>query len=126
MTNDRDRVIPAKGDTLKVRIFYSYSVEDQAHQKSLEKHLAILRQTGRIEEWHHRKILAGEHRERRMKKELVEADIILLLLTPDFIDSKYCYSTEMTFAIQAEEKGLAIVIPLLIRPSSWQDTPLGK
>lgn len=126
MTNDRDSVIPGEGNTLKVRIFYSYSVEDQAHQKSLEKHLAILRQTGRIEEWHHRKILAGEHRNYRMKKELVEADIILLLLTPDFIDSKYCYSTEMTFAIQAEEKGLAIVIPLLIRPSSWQDTPLGK
>jgi len=126
MTNDRDSAIPAEGDTLKVRIFYSYTVQDQAHQESLEKHLAILRRTGRIEEWHHRKILAGEHREFRMKKELVEADIILLLLTPDFIASEYCYSTEMAFAIQAEEKGLALVIPLLIRASSWQDTPLAK
>lgn len=126
MTSDMSDAIPVEGNALKVRIFYSHSAEDQDHQKSLEKHLAILRQTGSIEEWHNRKILAGEHWDYRMKKELVEADIILLLLTPDFIASTYCYSTEMTFAIQAYEKGLAIVIPLLIRESSWQVTPLAK
>jgi hypothetical protein len=126
MTSNTSGAIAAEGNALKVRIFYSHSANDQAHQESLEKHLAILRRQGSIEEWHNRKILAGERWDYRIKKELVEADIILLLLTPDFIASKYCYSTEMTFAIQAAEKGLAIVIPLLIRTSGWQNTPLAR
>ncbi len=126
MSNDVYASTPTKGSAVRVRIFYSYSTADQTHQEALEKHLAILRQTGSIEEWHKRKISVGEHRDRRIKKELVKADIILLLLTPDFIASEYCYSTEMKFAIKAYEEGLAIVIPLLIRASSWQETPLAE
>lgn len=55
-----------------------------------------------------------------------EAHIILLLVSQDFIASNYCYDIEMQKAIQRHEAGEARVIPIILHPAFWEETPIGK
>jgi hypothetical protein len=57
---------------------------------------------------------------------LESADIILLLISADFINSRYCYSVEGRCALERHKAGEARVIPILLRPVDWQITPLAK
>jgi len=57
---------------------------------------------------------------------LERADIILLLISADFIASDYCYSIEMMRALERHDAGEARVIPIILRPTYWQETPFSK
>jgi len=70
-------------------VFFSYSHADEALRDQLEKQLSILRRQGVIETWHDRRIGAGEEIDKAISENLVSADIILLLISPDFINSDY-------------------------------------
>jgi hypothetical protein len=76
-------------------IFISYSHTDEALKNELVKHLTPLRQLNLVSEWHDRKILAGEKWGEEISANLESAAIILLLVSIDFINSKYCYDIEM-------------------------------
>jgi formylglycine-generating enzyme required for sulfatase activity len=107
-------------------LFYSYSHRDEAFREDLEKHLAFLRRSGLIAEWHDRKIGAGDEWKAQIDHHLATADIVLLLVSADFIDSDYCWSEEMTKALARHERGEARVIPVILRPCRWGSTPLRK
>jgi hypothetical protein len=62
----------------------------------------------------------------RIGEELERADIILLLVSPDFLASDYCYDIEMTRAIERHQAGEARVVPVVLRPCDWHDAPFGK
>ena len=109
-----------------IDIFISYAHEDEAYLKLLEKHLSALQRRGLINVWHDRNISAGTEWVREIDSYLNTAHMILLLVSPDFIVSDYCYSVEMTQAINRYEAGEACVIPIILRPIHWQDTDLGK
>src|SRR5712692_7457060 len=109
-----------------IEIFYSYSHEDEALRKELEKHLSSLRQQGFIAGWHDRLISAGTEWEQQIDSHLNTAQIILLLISASFIASKYCYSIEMKRALARHEAGEARVIPIILRPVYWRSMPFGK
>lgn len=92
----------------------------------LEKHLAALKHQGLIDTWHDRRIDAGTELHGEIDKNLNSASIILLLVSSDFIASKYCYDVEMTRAIKRHARGEARVIPVILRACDWHDTPFGK
>jgi len=92
----------------------------------LKTHLSPLERRGLIDPWHDRNIRAGSDWKREIDKHLDEAQMILLLVSPDFIASNYCYGVEMKRALERYEQGEADVIPVILRPVKWQDTPLGK
>src|SRR5262249_31156773 len=72
-----------------------------------------------------REILAGTEWDSEIKQQLHKADIILLLISPAFIASEYCWKKEMQWAIARHQTGEAHVIPLMLRPiSGWKDNPL--
>ncbi len=54
------------------------------------------------------------------------ADIILLLVSADFIASDYCYDIEMQAALERHAAGEARVIPVILRETDWQQAPFGK
>jgi replicative DNA helicase len=110
----------------KANIFYSYSHKDEHLRESLETHLAILKRQGLIEDWNDRKILPGFEWEQIIDSKLEEADIILLLVSPDFIASDYCYGKELSRALDKHEQMQAIVVPVIIRPVDWQAAPFAK
>jgi hypothetical protein len=61
-----------------------------------------------------------------MASHLDTAQIILLLISPEFMASEYCYSVEMKRAMERHECGKARVIPIILRHTSWQLAPFGK
>lgn len=109
-----------------VKLFISYSHRDERYLKRLETQLAALRREGVIADWHDRMIMPGEQWRMAIGHGLESADCVLLLVTPDFIASDYCYAVEMERALQRHREGRALVLPVIVRPSDWQHTPLGE
>lgn len=108
------------------RAFFSYSKADGEHLKTFQKHLRPLERSGKIELWDDRKILPGEEWDESIREALATADIIFLLLSPDFLATDYVVETEIAEAMRRHEAGEARVIPIKLRPCSWKDTPFKK
>ena len=107
-------------------LFFSYSHRDEEMRNQLETHLVTLRRQRIIEMWHDRRIGAGRELDGEIDQHLRSADIILLLVSPDFIASDYCYDREMEMAMNRHEQGAARVIPVILEPCDWRDLPFGK
>jgi hypothetical protein len=107
-------------------LFFSYSHADEPLRDQLEKHLSALRRQGLIEAWHDRRIEVGREFDDEISENLEAADVILLLVSSDFLASEYCYEREMRRAIERHEAKEAIVVPVILRPCDWHDTPFGK
>jgi hypothetical protein len=108
------------------RIFISYAHEDEDLHGRIEKQLTILRRQGLIETWHDRRIGAGAEWAGAIDRELEAADIILLLVSADFLASDYIYDIELKRAMERHEGGTARVIPVILRPCLWQRGDLAK
>ena len=106
-----------------ISIFYSYSHKDGHLREKLEKHLTLLKQEGVITGWHDRNISAGIEWEHEIETHLNTAQIILLLISADFLASTYCYSIEMKQAMERHTRGEARVIPIILRPVDWKGAP---
>ncbi|MEW8410581.1 MAG: toll/interleukin-1 receptor domain-containing protein [Candidatus Thiodiazotropha sp.] len=107
-------------------VFMSYSHTDEELRDELEKHLAGLRRQGVISTWHDRRIGPGEELHGQISAQLDAANIILLLVSADFLASDYCYDVEMKRAMERHEQGNARVIPVILRPCDWHGAPFGK
>src|SRR5205085_962335 len=92
----------------------------------LETHLKMLERSGRITGWHNQNILAGTERPQEIERHLTTARVILLLISPDFIASDYCYGTEIRRAMERHNAGEARVIPILLRPCYYEGAPFEK
>lgn len=108
------------------KIFISYSHKDELYREELEKHLTMLKRNGLVEIWTNRCIIAGKEWNKEINQKLKEADIILLLISPDFLASEYCYDIEVQNALNQHEEGISILIPVILRHCDWFDTPFGK
>ncbi len=106
-----------------MRAFISYSHQDASALDRLHVHLANLQREGRIETWYDREILAGDDFDDEISRELEAADIILLLISPDFIASNYCVEREMQRALERHEAGEARVVPIIVEPCDWAEMP---
>jgi TIR domain len=109
-----------------VTIFFSYSHKDENLRDQLETHLSMLKRQGIVTTWHDRRLIAGTDIDTGISRELERANIVLLLVSPDFLASEYCYGTEMTRALQRHEAAEAQVIPVILRPCEWNHAPFGK
>lgn len=110
---------------LPAEIFFSYSHKDEHWRESIELVLKPLVRRGVISIWHNR-LIAGEDWSSEIDNHLDRAQIILLLISPNYLASEYCYDKEMVRAMERHESGEAIVIPIILRPSDWQQSPFGK
>lgn len=107
------------------KLFFSYSHTDETLRNKLETHLSLLKRQGLIEPWHDRRITAGSEFAADINQHLEEADVILLLVSADFLASDYCYSREMVRALERHEAGEARVIPVILRPCDWHSASFG-
>ena len=109
-----------------IQVFISYSHADEGLRQELDKHLASLKHQGIISVWHDRRIPAGEEWARDIDVNIKSAQIILLLISADFVASPYCYDIEVAEAMCRHDAGDAVVMPVILRPCDWQDLPFGK
>jgi hypothetical protein len=109
-----------------LRLFISYSHADEELKNDLLKHLEPLKKLGLIETWHDRQIKPGDEWDQKISSNLENAQIILLLVSIDFINSSYCYDIELEQALELEDEKRARVVPVILRTCMWRNTPFSK
>jgi hypothetical protein len=109
-----------------MKLFFSYAHKDETLRDELAKHLSLLKREGIITTWHDRDITAGTDWASAIDNNLNTANIILLLVSADFLASDYCYNIEMQRALDRHQQGVARVIPIILRPCDWHSAPFGK
>jgi len=111
------------------KLFISYSPPDKPLYRELETHLRALKHQGVIEAWfsgsNDRATVTDAQFSSDLKR-LAEAEIILLLVSPSYLASDFLYGVEMKQIFEKHATGRAMVIPVLLKPGLWQETPLGK
>src|SRR6266699_1943266 len=107
----------------EIKLFYCYAREDKALRDELEKHLSNLKRQYHLTTWYDHAIPPGEDWEQEIDKQLSTANLVLLLISSDFMASDYCYSKEMLKALERERAGACRVIPILLRPTDWEGAP---
>ena len=107
-----------------IEIFFSYSHKDKRLRDELETQLGLLKRQGAITAWYDRKIGAGKEWAHEIDTHLNSAHIILLLVSPDYLASDYCYDTEMKLALERHKAKEAVVIPVILRSVDWKGAPL--
>jgi hypothetical protein len=112
--------------TKGLNLFICYSHADDKYKSELLKHLEPLKRLGLIEVWHDRQILAGDEWDKKISSHLEKADIVLLLVSIDFINSEYCYDIELEQALDQHESKKSRVIPVILRPCMWNYASFAK
>ena len=101
-----------------IKVFYSYSHRDECFRQEMETHLSTLKQDGLIDEWHDRKIQPGQEVQAEIDRRLHESDVILLLISSDFLASPECQK-EMDKSMELHDRKQARVVPIIVRPCAW-------
>ncbi len=111
---------------MAIEVFFSYAHEDEDLMNDVRRQLVIFEREGQIRKWHDRMIPAGEEWESHIDRRIRQAQIILLFVSPSFIESKYCYDIEVNEALKRHESNEAHVIPIILRPCAWEEAPFSK
>ncbi len=109
-----------------LNLFISYSHIDEFFFDELKKHLITLKRNGVINEWHDRKLVSGDELDNEIKKHLGNSDIVVFLISVDFLNSWYCYEVELQQTLERLHNNEVRVVPIVVRPCKWTDSKLGK
>ena len=88
--------------------------------------MALLKRQGDLVCWHDRRVGAGEEWNGQLDRNLEEARVILLLISPSYLASDYCFDVETKRALERHDRGEATVIPVLLRPVDWEGAPFAR
>jgi hypothetical protein len=111
---------------MALEIFISYSHRDKKFRRELEIRLINLRHQQDITAWHDGEISPGTEWKQQVMEHLHTAQIILLLVSPDYMASDFCYGVEMTQAIARHDANQSHVIPIILRPTDFRGAPFAK
>ena len=104
-----------------VRLFYSYCHKDEQYRESMETSLAFLRREKALTSWSDKNILSGQKISERIKKNMEESDIMVFLISQNFIASEECMK-EWENAKQLIANGkLLFRIPIILADCAWKD-----
>ena len=110
------------------KVFISYSKSDKHYRDEIEKHLSVQRRNGTISIWTDRELLPGEKWDGKIQQELKEADIILFLVSSDFLATDYIWDVEIQCALDRDKdpNDKVSVVPIILRKCDWTDSQLGQ
>jgi TIR domain len=126
MTSAMTPLQRAEAATSGVRVFISYSNKDGHFKEELRKHFSGLVQAKLIEIWHDGMIQPGDEWDANIKRHLEEANIVIFLVSADFMDSGYINRVELQRAMERHEQGQIRIVPILIRPCDHASLSLSK
>lgn len=104
----------------KVKLFFSYSKEDEEFLKEFKKHTAPLKRNKRIQSWDDSDLIPGENWDKKIKQELERADIILLFISANALATDYIMDIEISRAMERHEAGTAQVVPIILSHCAWK------
>jgi hypothetical protein len=109
-----------------IEIFFSYAHEDEDLMHDVRRQFVIHERNGRIIKWYDREIPPGAEWRKTIDAGLNRAQIILLFVSPHFIESRYCYEIEGRTALRRHREGKAHVMIVILRPCAWSEAPFSK
>lgn len=109
-----------------LKLFISYSHKNEPLCERFVAHLAPLVRDALVELWFDRRITGGTEWAGAIDDHLRNAQVIVLLVSADFLASPYCQDKELTLALEMHAKGLARVVPVILTPSDWETSPFAK
>ncbi len=104
-------------------LFYSYAREDEDLRRQLALHIKLLERQKILRTWYDGNIEVGGESDAEIQRRLREADIILLLASPEYLGSDELWSREVEIALDRHDKRQARVIPIVLRSVVWDNTP---
>lgn len=109
-----------------IKVFISYAHEDEKYKNELAKHVSALVRQGVLEEWNDRQVKAGDEWDQAIKSKLNQANIILFLVSKNFIASDYINDVEIHNAITRHKKGEVRIVPILINYCFFDGSPIAQ
>ncbi len=113
-------------ESASVRAVFLYDQADEAWKIMLDKHLSVLKRAAGIHTWDESRITAGEAVDDQIRQQLDQANLILLLVSSDFLASDKLYNEQLRQALQRTGEGKAYIIPILVRPCAWEGAVFSK
>ncbi|MDD5323628.1 MAG: COR domain-containing protein, partial [Methylococcales bacterium] len=113
-------------ELLPVKAFVSYAHKDLEYLKALRTALSPLMRLQKLQLWDDRDIEAGVEWRKELFQQLEEADIVLCLVSADFVASDFCYQQEFGAALAAHHRGDKTIVPVKLRKTDWKDLPLSE
>lgn len=107
-------------------LFVSYSHADEGVKKQLEKHLHPLERMSLVKKWSDRQIRPGQEWDRVISDNLRTANLVVILVSVDFLNSSYCYDIEMDEALEYHDKGKLTLIPVIVGHCLWKTAPFAR
>jgi len=111
---------------ITIRAFVSYSHKDIEYLKELRSALSPLVRLQKLQIWDDRDINAGDEWQKVIFQQLEESDIVICLISSDFVASDFCYTKEFVKALEYHNNGEKVIIPIMLRETDWQDLPISE
>jgi TIR domain len=105
----------------KIKVFISYSHKDEDIKSELDAHLIGLKRSDKIEVWQDRALIGGDEWNETIIEELKTADLIILLISINFLNSKYIWEKEVAIAMERHKNKTARVIPIIAKSCDFTD-----
>ena len=120
-TESNERALRRREPGVPLKIFITYAREDREAKSNLITFLTVMIREGLIEIWHDTEVLGGERWREEIFLNLSQSDLLLFLVSPQSLDSDYCYK-ELETAIDEDIR----VIPIILTNCDWRnDDKLG-
>ena len=105
------------------KLFIIYARKDWRHKDLLLKSLKLLQNQGLIEPWHDNDIKPGDEWDKEIREHLRSADIILPIISFEFINSNYINDVEIVEAFDRHSRREVVIIPIIADAFPWWDYP---
>ncbi|MGH3449661.1 MAG: TIR domain-containing protein [Haloechinothrix sp.] len=109
-----------------LKLFLSYAHEDRDLVTELRKHLAPLRHEQIVADWYDREVMAGQDWDREIRAQLESSDLVIVVVSADFVASDYAYGRELALALRLHDQGRLRLLPVIGRNCKWQNLPLAR
>jgi hypothetical protein len=110
----------------QISLFISYSHKDSSYMDQFRAALVPYERTGELEVWADPLIEPGQKWQEEISTRLNRAEIVVLLLSNDFINSYYCMDKELESAVERQIKGVCEIVPVVIRACRYDKLVLGE
>ena len=108
-------------NTPHIKVFIAYAREDQKVLEQLRKQLSVLENKKLVKVWYDGMIQIGKDWDKEIKEQLEDAEIVVLLISSDFMASEYARGIEMERALEKHQAGTARVFPVIVRDCMWEE-----
>jgi len=108
------------------KLFISYSKKDVEYLNTFKNHLSPLNRNEKVVTWDDQDLIPGEKWNQRIRYQLDNADVIVLLVSSDFMATNYVMNVEVARAIERHNVGKVILIPIILRPCVWENQEFAK